>query len=137
STLLCPSRHTHTHWRILPKPLGSVPLLLSAAYRRNWQKTTTMAAAVTPITTTMVSIESAQDPPAITPFARRTSGSSSSSSNKEGSSDDGSGRSGRERTADLPVPSAITGGPLAARAATTQQRNPVAPLPKWSSLQFW
>ncbi|CAB1120690.1 unnamed protein product [Ectocarpus sp. CCAP 1310/34] len=96
-------------------------------------------AAVTAMTTTMVSIESAQDPTAITPFGRRNSGgssSSSSSSSKEGSSDDGGGRSGRERTADLPVPSAIT-GPLAARAATTQQRNPVAPLPKWSSLQFW
>ncbi|CAN0277664.1 unnamed protein product, partial [Ectocarpus fasciculatus] len=88
-----------------------------------------MAAVTATTTTTMVSTESV-DPPAITPFARRTSSSSSSSSSKEGSSDGGGG--GGERTADLPVPSAITSGPL-----STTQKNPVAPLPEWSSLQFW
>ncbi|CAM9961347.1 unnamed protein product, partial [Ectocarpus sp. 8 AP-2014] len=140
---LCPqvqlwSVHQDTRTHILENPPegkggGCAATAVSAAYRRNWQKNTAMAA-VTATTTTMVSTESVQDPPAITPFARRTSGSSSSS--KEGSSDDGGGGSGRERTADLPLPSAISGGPLAARAATTQ-KNPVAPLPKWSSLQFW
>lgn len=97
---------------------------------------TSMAAVIT-TTTTMVSTESV-DPPAIKPFARRFT--SSSSSSREGSSDDdGGGGCGRDRTADLPVPSAKTSSPLAARAATpsTTQNNPVAPLPEWSSLQFW